>query len=287
MAVKVALAFLALFGALAVAETWVRVASPLPRTQMIRGHNLRLVDGVPVWQDVSDRSNRRCVEEHPERARIVFIGSSITFGYMLKAEEVFAVALERRLNALRPTPGFCVLNFAQTGFTFDQKFVTARLELGRYRPALVMWEGWTDWRDYGKMGASAFGIESYKLRPDGFIGLAGVPDGINRYLFVHSRLYEYTALALGERDWQRSSVDDEERKFVDGRLVRVPRLAASFGAKLAMYLPSELERPLPETDASPPRWHSLVRAFGERRHAPGYALEPELAGDAYPRIRPA
>ena len=69
--------------------------------------------------------------------------------------------------------GFCILNFAQAGFSFEQKYVIARQEVTRYRPALIMWEDWVEWMDYSLIGDTAYGTTTYHVRPDGFIGVAG------------------------------------------------------------------------------------------------------------------
>src|SRR5260370_38656832 len=111
---------------LASAEIAYRVIRPMPPMQLVRGYGLRLADGVPIWEYATDRYNRGCVAAHPERTRVLFFGSSITYGSGLSLNEAFTTALEARLNAARPSPGFCVLNFAQCGFSFEQKHVVAR-----------------------------------------------------------------------------------------------------------------------------------------------------------------
>lgn len=194
---------LGLVGGVLIAEAAVRQGKLKPPRQVIRGFGMHSVDGVPVWERTGDRHNRECVEQHPERTRILFFGSSITFGTALDPPQVFTAALERRLNELRPTPGFCVLNFAQEGYAFDQKFAVASIEVPRYRPALIMWEDWVEWSEYRMIGDAAYAIGDLAVRGDGFIGLAGVPDQLNRLFFLHSRLYEYLVLVYGERMQQR------------------------------------------------------------------------------------
>src|SRR5258708_3786717 len=258
----IGLALLAFVGALGAAEGWVRIADPRPRVQMVRRHGLRLVDGTPLWQGSTDRENRECAEKHPERTRVLFFGSSITYGSNLTPAEAFTSRLQKRLDALRPSPGICVLSFAQPGYSFEQKLATARIEVARYRPALLMWESWAEWFEYERIGDTAYGIHGYRLRPDGFIGLAGVPDGVNPFLFLRSRLYEYAVLALRES----ASTEGDVQAFVDRRLVLVPRLAASAGAQLALYLSPPLDRPFAATDAAPPGRPPAIPAFRHRPH---------------------
>lgn len=275
---------LALVAALALAEGAARVLGPKPRIQMIRGHGLHTVHGVPLWSEGDERENRGCAEQHPERTRVLFFGSSITYGSGLRADETFGPALEARLNELRPAPGFCVMSFAQPGFSFEQKIVTARAEVARYRPALVMWEDWMEWYDYGVVGDTAYGTHGFRLRPDGLVGIAHVPDGANRVLFEDSRLYRYAALALGERTEPRS-VAEEAADFAEQRLVEVPRLAHSVGARLVLYLAPPLDRSFRETDASPPAWHRALLDFAKKQGVPAYTLQHELVDQDYRVLR--
>ena len=274
---------LGLVAGLVIAEALVRWFKPRPRVQMVRGYGLHLVGDVPVWEYSADRYNRECAVQHPERTRVLFFGSSITFGTGLRADETFTTALETNLNSVRPTPGFCVMNFAQAGFSFEQKYAVARIEVERYRPALIMWEDWVEWMDYSMIGETAYGTSGYKIRPDGFIGMAGVPDALNRALLLHSRFYEYLTLAAGEgvaRDELQA-----KRAFVATRMPRVVQLAQDVQAKLVLYPAPPLDRPFSETDAAPPDWHTMLVAFGRAHDVPVYPLEHELIDQDYLRVR--
>jgi hypothetical protein len=215
---------------------------------------------------------------------VLFFGSSITFGSNLRADETFTTALEARLNAVQPTPGFCVMNFAQAGFSFEQKYAVARVEVSRYRPALIMWENWVEWMDYSLIGETAYGTAGYRVRPDGYIGMAGVPDALNRTLLLHSRLYEYLTLAAGEGA-PRPPGDAEVREFAATRLPRVVQLAKESHAKLVMYPTPPLDRPFSELAASLPDWHAVLLDFGRAHGVPVYPLERELIDQDYRRVR--
>jgi hypothetical protein len=280
-------AALVLLGALAglvLAEIWVRRGGWVPPLQIVRGYGLHSVDGVPVWEEATDRQNRACAEQHPERTRILFFGSSITFGVSLTAQETFTTALETRLNQWRPTPGFCVLNFAQPGFSFEQKYAVARAEVPRYRPALIMWEDWAEWADYRMIGDAAYGTGNLRVRPDGFVGMVGVPDPLNRLLFLHSRLYQYLVLAFGETE-DRPPGPHGVVVFANTRLIQVPRLAQSVGAKLVMYLATFLDRPFAEFAASLPDWHAILLDFARTEGIPAYPLQRELLDEDYLALR--
>jgi len=275
---------LGLVAGLMITEGLVRWFKPRPRVQMVRGYGLHLVGGVPVWEYSADRYNRECAVQHPERTRVLFFGSSITFGSGLRADETFTTALETALNRFRPTPGFCVMNFAQAGFSFEQKYAVARIEVERYQPALIMWEDWVEWMDYSMVGETAYGTSGYKIRPDGFIGMAGVPDTLNRALLLHSRFYEYLTLALGEGT-PRPPGDAEARVFAATRLPRVVQLAQDVHAKLVLYPTPPLDRPFSETAATLPDWHSIIVDFGHAHGVPVYPLQRELIDQDYVRVR--
>jgi hypothetical protein len=279
-----ALVLLAVVVALVVAEVGVRLANPQPRVQVVRGYGLHLEDGVPVWTQARDRENRACVDQHPERLRVLFFGSSITFGTGLSAAETFTTQLQERLNRLRPSPGFCVLSFAQPGFAFEQKLAVARREVARYRPALVMWESWAEWFDFTLLGDAAYCTKGYRLRPDGNIGVDGVPDTLNRLLLRRSRLYQHLAFAAAARDHSMTEVE-RARHFAATRLVKVPELARSVGAKLAIYLAPPLDRDFPAQVAAPPDWHPELAAVARSRGVPTYLLQQELVAQDFRAVR--
>lgn len=281
----IAAILLGLLVGVVIAEISLRQGKWFPPVQLVRGFGLHSIDGVPVWEKATDRHNRACVEQHPERTRILFFGSSITFGDALTVDETFTTALETRLNQLRPTPGFCVLNFAQSGFAFEQKYAIARVEVPRYKPALIMWEDWIEWADYRLIGDTAYGTGNLKVRPDGFIGIAGVPDRLNRLLFLHSRVYEYFVLTFGERAYEAPGGPHGVTLFADTRLIQVPLLAESVGAKLVLYLAPPLDRPFAETAASPPDWHEILLDFAQAHHIPAYLIQRELIDQDYLTLR--
>jgi hypothetical protein len=263
----------------AIAEIAVRELKPLPRGQIVGAEfGLRDLDGTLVWGTIHDREHRPCVDAHPERVRIFFTGSSITFGVKLAEQEVFTSLLERRLNELRPNPGFCVLNFAQPAFGFEQKFAESHVEVPRYRPALLLWEGWAEWGPYRRMGDIAVNVRGYRLRSDGYVGMLGVPDGVNHLLFDRSAFYRYADLAIGGR-----AMDPEANALVpEQALERVLSLANSVGAKLAVYPSTFLDRPFAESVDKVDR---AYLAFAHQRGVAVYPLARELVNEDYVKLR--
>lgn len=277
------LAVLSVLATVLVLELFVRVFPPTPRTQVVRGHGLRLLDGEPVWGDES-RTNRACADLHPERTRILFFGSSITWGSGVDDDEAFTVGLEQRLNELRPAPGFCVLNFAQPAFQMQQKAAVARVEIPRYRPALVLWESWAEWRRFHMLGGAAFSVSDFHVRPDGFIGIAGVPDGVNRTLFTYSHLYQYVALAFAEPS--RALDLEEETIFrLTPELRAIIDLERAAGGKFSVYFAPPLDRPFRETAEAPPHGRAVWEAFLRTEGVPSLGLANALIDRDYLSLR--
>lgn len=252
--------------ALIVAEIALRIFDPPSPVQILHVNTGQLYfqDGVPVWKQTTDREHLDCALANPGRTRILIFGSSITYGYGLAANETFSALLEDRLNAARPSPGFCVMNFAQPGFGLEQSLALARTEIPKWRPALILWESWSDARMFGY---TVVGNDIYDTGTTAVV----------RPLFDHSRLYRYLALRWAER----SLGSRNERMLKDYRdLVAMSRAA---GATLAIYKGTALDRPFSElTDReSPAEAESVAKEAG----IPVYRLAHELEDEDYALIR--
>jgi hypothetical protein len=147
-----------------------------------------------------------------------------------------------------------------------------------------MWEDWVEWLDFAMIGDTAYCIKQFRVRPDGYIGVKGVPDALNRVLLRRSRLYEYVTLVAGERAPLRSE-EELAHRFFANQLSKVPELAQSVGARLAFYLAPPLDRPFSESVASPPGWHTELLAFAQARGVPAYLLQQELVDQDYRAVR--
>jgi hypothetical protein len=286
----IALILLGIGVALASGEVWVRVQGWTPPVQVVRGNCLHLEDGIPLWgcesePDDQRRKNRGCVEAHPDRRRVLFLGSSITYGTSLRAADVVTTALEDRLNRRQPEPGYCVLNFAERAYQFDQKYAVGRREVARYRPQLILWESWSEWRTLRLIGSSAYAVSDFELRPDGFIGISSVPDAFHRTLFLHSRLYEHFALRFGTRIKESRDERQVMADFYHNRLSRVIELARSNAARLVVYRAPPLDRPFAETVKHPSAGEALLEELLRADGVPYYALARELAGHDFTELR--
>lgn len=266
------------------AEAWARVAKPTPPVQIVRRNvdgvaALDTLHGLPVWRTI-DLHPRACAEAHPERQRVMFLGSSITHGTDPSGPSNFTIELEQRLNAARPNPGFCVMNFAESGFTAQLQQAVGSAEIPRYRPALVLWEVWAEPGRWVLLGDTAYDLYYFKLRRDGYPGLYGVPDGLNHALLARSRFYEYLTLRFGRRDPNaRAAIPGLMRTL----LQRLTALTHASGARLAFYQCPRLDMPFRE--AGPAATRRDVQAFAEAQGIPMYNLYRELADQDYRALR--
>jgi hypothetical protein len=292
-ATQAVLSLFGIAGALGIIEAVVRMGLVPPHRQVVRGNDLHLLGGVPIWRekdrDATPRENRRCVEEHPDRIRILFFGTSITFnGAVEDPAQTFPLVLEKELNARRPAPGFCVLNFGMPAFGAEQRYAVAAREIPRYHPAVVLDQDWLTHAPspfdfditYEMIGDAAFALEDLKRRGDGLPGLRGVPDGLNHVLFLHSRLYQWVTLAQGEvGPSEKHGVTHEEE------LVRFAALVRANGAKPAFFLVPELTYPLAETSRQNRAWADEDLALGKQHGFAVVELRPLLADLDYTQIR--
>jgi hypothetical protein len=147
-----------------------------------------------------------------------------------------------------------------------------------------MWEDWVEWMDYAMIAGAAYGVAGLARRPDGFIGLADVPDGLNHWLLRFSRFYEFLVLRFAE-EVPRPPVHEDVARFVRERLWKVPALANSVGAKLVLYPSPPLDRPFAETAASPPEWHRAIVDYGKRAGVTVVPLQDKLRRQDYLALR--
>lgn len=265
------------------AELYLRRVGWTPRTQIIRGNRMHLVGNAPVWGN-EERTNRPCVERYPDRLRLLVFGSSISYGVDVAPDATFPALLEQRLNDAFPSPGFCVLNFSQPGFQFQQKIVVAQEEIPRYRPALILWEHWVEWREFRLFGDAAYSISDFRLRSDGFIGVPGLPGFLNQFLFLHLKTYQFIVI-----DYVAPRADGPSEADVtfalEARYLELIELARAARSKLAIYFAPPLDRPFEDTAASPNVTRKLMTAFAGDHGIATYRLEQELIGQDFLQLR--
>ena len=271
-------------------EIAVRWINPRPPTQVVRlleqpqPFRPALRHGKPVWKASADREHTSCAELYPDRTRILVFGDSITYGINLEPDQVFSALLETALNQSQPRPGFCVMNFAQPGFGFDQSFAVAQDEIVHWKPSLVLWENWSDLREYVIVRGTAYLVnppyvsefERLLVRPDGSFGLGLVPVGVNRWLFEHSRLYEMIVLRWGQREPASPA-----RLAV--RYERLKALVDAAGGKLVLFVATALDRPF--ADLAGDQRDSDVLKFAKNNGVPVYHLAEQLRGEDYLALR--
>lgn len=277
-----------LFVGLGVVEFLLRAFPPMPPSQIIRSQamrwgQVRLLNGVPVWGDDA-RANRDCLKQHPERPTLFFFGDSITFGTGIEDSEVFTTLLEHRLG-----DRFCVLNFAQPAYGFDQSFETARVELAGKHPAIVFWQLWNEQRAYAVLGDNAFNLAGRRLHEDGFPYprfASALPAAVNRFLFLHSRLYELTTLAYPEM-LPPLPPREATAKIAAENLARIPPLVKATGARLVFFLGTPLDKPFPElrTDRRHEDLEEAVAILARTQGAEALRLQDLLADQDVAAVR--
>ncbi len=249
--------------------------------------HLRMLHGVPVWGD-DGRAGLACVREHPERVRVAFFGDSITYGVGVRDAELFTTVLQARLDAARPVPGFCVLNFAQPGFGFDQSLAIARDELPALRPAFVFFEFWSMERDYRRLGTDAYEVHRHRLRGDGFpspLGAALVPDAANSWLFAHSAGYRWLAFDHGST--LRPDEEITPAAFAAHVEATLPSLFDSVGAHGVLFAATPLGEPfdVPLHGVARNAWIAPVYAIAHAHGMTALRLDEALLHDDPAAIR--
>ena len=194
-------AFFLCFG---IGEFAVRMMNPVPPVQFIRSQgSLTLFEheGVPVWEEQGDNPirYRSCAEkETPNQVRIAIFGSSIFYGSGVTPEENFSVALESKLAERWERP-VCVVNYSQPAFGHLNKMAVADLNLGKFKPDIVLWEIWlNDSGRYVLLNDTAYNVGKLITDEDGYPSLLGFRGATNKWLLTNSRLYEFAAFALSE-----------------------------------------------------------------------------------------
>lgn len=241
-------------------EVAVRVIEPTPRIQVVRTQDrsrspersieLTLVDGVPVWSSPWDRDNWRldCPEKKGGGAdRVLVFGDSILYGLSLKPNEVFTWKMEQQLLDARRAS--CVMNLAQPGFTFQNEWVLAEEHIPRVKPQLVFWEIWLNTpQEYTVIGDAAYRFATIATGEDGYPHTLGAPPALDRFLFEHSRAWEYATLALGGEDKGRNQREWSE--LVAAEMPRLKALVEENGGELVLVFVPPLDRPFPAQIAS-------------------------------------
>jgi hypothetical protein len=195
------------------------------------------------------------------------------------------------------------MNFAVPGFRFGQKYALASEAIPQYRPAVALYQDWDmEWGgagcayvppgqefpvDYAKLGDDIYGVMGMHLRSDGYPGLRGIPDGLNAWFFLHSYLYQYVTMALGEQELGTPGCGADSDLTLRLRSLRkFIALARSVGTKPAIYLAADLSYPMKEPHRAPPG-HDMkeILVLGQTDHLPVFPLRPLLADQDNTAIR--
>jgi hypothetical protein len=267
---------------LAAAELAMRGAEPPARTQVVRpappGLTLEENEVGLYWQKTpSDRRNEGCVAEHPGRRRAAWFGSSIVYGVNLDGPEVFTGLLQSAPEG----EGWCLLNYAESGYGFQAKLAAATASLPALRPEVVFWEVWSnDNARYTRVGDAAYNLDEIALDAGGTPAAFPVPPGLNRLLFTRSRLYEYLTLALVPEGYRRGP--DIDRQLAREGLPAVKRLVEGSGGLLVLSFWPPLHQPFEDSVG---RYYDAARAWAAAEGVPTIDVAERLRGEDYLALR--
>lgn len=285
--------FMGLATACGLSEIVCRLYKPSPGVQIAgarRGLDFWIEEGVPLWRNHKRREqyNESCPRQHPAAARIEIFGPSIFWGSGLEdSEPSFSERLQKKLDVAAPG-AFCVMNFSQPGFHYDQSAALARKLIPRYTPALVLWSIWgSEPYHYSVLGDRAYDLTQFPIGSDGYPRALPLPLFLNRLLFRNSRLYEYATLKLLRI---RSSALDSRpfwAHFARHDLHQIVQLSRRCGATLVPVFCPILDRPFADWMSAPDPATYLpeVGAAIRREQIPEIRLGDILAGQDYLRLR--
>lgn len=83
------------------------------------------------------RDHEREIEKSPDAFRILVLGDSMTFGYLVPKTKVFTSLLQEKLQAL--DKNIEVINISYSGWGTDQAFEALKIDGAKYRPDLVIY----------------------------------------------------------------------------------------------------------------------------------------------------
>lgn len=254
------------------AEVAVRLVHPDPRAQVVRAAAtenwevpLHLVDGQPLWRTVGSASRAAC--PNPEGQRLTLYGTSISYGVDLPAEVVVSTRLQQQLDARAPG-AFCVRNLAQPAYALSNQLV----ELAHDVQAgdLVVFEVWNP-GDFVMVASDAYNIGTLALGPSGLPEPIPLPAALQRALYEHSQAWAFLGLATAR---QGADEGDRLRRYLDRALADTDRA----GARLAVWLPSELSMPLHAADRAESVQISTTLAWASEHGVPTLNLSAAWEG---------
>ncbi|HMV68055.1 MAG TPA: SGNH/GDSL hydrolase family protein, partial [Myxococcota bacterium] len=268
----------------ATGEAAVRVINPAPRAQVVRegapgrpGYLIVERNGQPTWAEHGSDERRNDACQRPDTIDVVMFGSSITYGTGYAPGEVMSAFLQRDLDAIEPGR-WCVHNYGQAAYTGWSKLAEATDVLPRIQPEIVVWELWgNDAGRFRKIGPDWYNLDGLDVDERGVPRLVPLPAALNEWLFLRSRFYAYTALALAPLEpggvparWER-----HQREFVPA----FDALIAANPTRVLFMVPSLLDSPFAELARRPSLPWDAMRGWAEAHHAPAVSLAAELVGD--------
>jgi lysophospholipase L1-like esterase len=219
---------------------------------------IRLADDRGPFQGViSNRQGLR--EDHeipfqkdPAQLRILCLGDSCTFGYLLSHDQTYVEMLESRLQERCSAPVECI-NAGVPGYTSFQGLQYLRTEGLRYQPDLVILDfGWNEGARHAGLGD----LEMYQALQ------ARQPPGI----LARSRICQtlWDALNPLPEVTRQDRARLEPVEFVEV-LRQIHGLLQAEGVDLLLLIRPGRQAAVPEARlAAPTRWHRELYRFGKQ-----------------------
>jgi lysophospholipase L1-like esterase len=103
------------------------------------------VDGVYKINSRGYRDYEFSENKDPNKKRIIVMGNSCTFGWMVDLEDTYPKRLEKLLNQYLPEPKFEVINAGMTGYSTYQGLRLLKREILKFHPDIIIISyGWND-----------------------------------------------------------------------------------------------------------------------------------------------
>jgi hypothetical protein len=282
LAARAAFLALGLAAAGVLAEIAFRLMKPMPPLQIAAQSDeldFWIQESTPLWRMRLRRgqANEDCPRRRPAAAGVEIFGPSIFWGSGLApGQPSFSERLQAKLDAAAPGE-FCVMNFAQPGFRFQQSAALARELIPRHRPRLVFWAIWaSDTFPLTAIGRRAYDLQGIPVGDDGYPRAFPAPGPLNRVLFRHSRLYEYATLKVLQLRTPWPETSGFWRLIMKDEFPGLVREAERSGATLVPVFCPRLDRPfsdwmsaedarqyVPEVEAAAEAWRLPVLRLGD------------------------
>jgi hypothetical protein len=237
----------------------------------------QLPDGQAYWEyrnardfDANGFRGGAPLPPDPGKLRIALLGDSVSYGVYVPLEDTFATLLARRLDA--QCDGVSLYNVAVPAYSTIQERISLERKVLAARPDIVLVGALpNDIEAYTFVGNAAFDVRVEQQEGVPVFRHFPLPDSVNRFLLVHSVLYQFlTFRGLSASD----DASGRRRGQLDaslGELEKIRSLCAEAGARVAVIL-----FPMLDTELSRPEEEGSVNNYELFRRIRSWAAAHEV-----------